>query len=275
MCSIALVGDHNPQVTAHAAIPRALELARHELGVRLDWRWIGTGEITDAAKILDGHAGVWVVPASPYKHMDGALAAIRYARENGVPLLGTCGGFQHALIEFARNVAGIAHADHAETASGTSNLTGYSLGEAKPELVVTPLACSLVEKADEIIFPPGSRLHEIFGGQSVRGEYRCSYGVNAAYRSRLEAAGLRFTGFVAAGLPSDLSARAPATAEATAATPSVVSPSRSAKDGDIRAAELPAHPFFIGTLFQPERSALRGERHPLIEAFVRAVVAAE
>ncbi len=243
MCSIALVGDYRPQVTAHAAIPRALELARHEFGVRLDWRWIGTEEITDARQTLDGHAGVWVVPASPYKNMDGALAAIRYARENRVPFLGTCGGFQHALIEFARHVAGLPHADHAETAPGTSNLIGYSIGNAKPELVITPLACSLVEKSDEITFTPGSRLHEILAGQPARGEYHCNYGVNAAYRSRLEAAGLRFTGFDA--------------------------------NGDIRAAELPSHPFFLGTLFQPERSALRGERHPLIEAFVRAVVAAD
>jgi CTP synthase (UTP-ammonia lyase) len=243
MCSIALVGDYDPQVTAHAAIPRALEIARRELGVRLDWRWIGTEEITDTCKILDGHAGVWVVPASPYKNMDGALAAIRYARENRVPFLGTCGGFQHALIEFARHVAGLPRADHAETASGTGNPIGYSTGEPEPKLIVTKLACSLVEKSDKITFAPGSQLHEIFGGRPIRGEYHCSYGVNAAYRARLETHGLRFTGFDAAG--------------------------------DIRAAELPSHPFFIGTLFQPERSGLRGERHPFIETFVRAVVAVD
>jgi CTP synthase (UTP-ammonia lyase) len=226
MCRLALIGDYNTQVVAHVAIPRALEMARSELGVRLDWEWIGTEQIHDVSRQLAGYAGIWVVPASPYKNMQGALTAIRYARETQVPFLGTCGGFQHALIEFARDVAGIAGADHAETNASAA------------DIVVTKLSCSLVEQSGEIVFAPGSRLHEIFQGRPARGEYRCSYGFNPAYRPQFESAGLCFTGF-------DFT-------------------------GEIRAAELPSHPFFIGTLFQPERSALRGEPHPLIRAFVRA-----
>ena len=176
---------------------------------------------------MAGFAGLWVAPGSPYKDMDGVLAAVRHAREHNIPLLGTCGGFQHALIEFARHAAAITGADHAETnARGT-------------DLVVTPLSCSLVEQAGDITFTPGSRLHGIFQGRSAHEGYHCSYGVNLAYRARLEAAGLRFTGFDAAG--------------------------------DIRAFELPAHRFFIGTLFQPERSALQGKTHPLISALVGAI----
>jgi len=228
MIKLALVGDHNPQVMAHAAIPRALELACAATGSTLEWAWIGTDKIA-SARDLTGYSGVWVVPASPYKNMEGALTAIRHARTQGLPFLGTCGGFQHALIEFARNVAGLPGADHAET------------NAAAADLVVTPLACGLVEKSGDITFTPGSRLHEIFGGRTAHEGYHCSYGVNPAYRARLEAAGLRFTGFDAVG--------------------------------EIRAVELPSHPFFIGTLFQPERSGLRGEQHPLIQAFVRAVAA--
>ncbi len=231
MCRLALIGDYNNQVVAHVAIPRALELARGELGVRLDWEWIGTDRIHDAPRQLAGYAGVWVVPASPYKNMQGALAAIRYARENRVPFLGTCGGFQHALIEFARDVAGIVGADHAETNARAT------------DSVVTKLSCSLVEQSGEIVFAPGSRLHEIFQGRPALGEYHCNYGFNPAYRPKFEAAGLRFTGFDTTG--------------------------------EIRAAELPSHPFFVGTLFQPERSALRGEHHPLIQAFVHAATGEE
>lgn len=227
MPRLALVGDYSPDVPAHVAIPRALALAGSATGVSLEWDWIGTEKITEAASDLAGYDGVWCVPASPYRNMDGALAAIRHARENRLPFLGTCGGFQHALIEFARNVAKIDGADHAET------------NAAANDLVVTKLACSLVEQSGGVTFTPGSQLHGIFGGQPTRGEYRCSYGVNPAYRSRLEAAGLRFTGF-----------------DETAA---------------IRAVELPDHPFFIGTLFQPERSALHDRDHPLIQAFVRAI----
>jgi len=239
MPKLALVGDYSTKVIAHTAIPKALELAGAATGAKFEWTWIGTDKISGAARELAGYAGVWCVPASPYKNMAGALAAIRYAREQRLPFLGTCGGFQHALIEFARNVAGITRADHEESPQNISNPIGYSGLETDPAFVVTKLVCSLVEQTGAVAFTPGSQLHGIFGGQPTRGEYHCSYGVNAAYRGRLESAGLRFTGFDEAG--------------------------------DIRAAELPNHPFFIGTLFQPERSALQGRHHPLIQAFVRAI----
>ena len=163
--------------------------------------------------------------------MDGALAAIRWVRETKRPFLGTCGGFQHALIEFARNVAGLAAADHAET-----NPTGDTL-------VVAPLACSLVEQTGSIRFMPGSLIRDAYGRDTASEGYHCSYGLNSAHRAALERAGLRFTAFDDAG--------------------------------EVRVAELPVavHPFFAGTLFQPERAALRGATPPLVRAFVRAIMA--
>ena len=169
--------------------------------------------------------------------MDGALATIRFARETKRPFLGTCGGFQHALIEFARHVVGVTRADHAETAQATCNLIGDKFSSPAPELVVTSPACSLVGQHGDISFTPGSQLHAIFHWQRTHEGYHCNYGPNPAYRDRFESAGLRFTGFDA--------------------------------EIQIRALELSGHPFSIGTLFQPERSALAGRRHPLIEAFVR------
>jgi CTP synthase (UTP-ammonia lyase) len=228
MPKLALIGDYRKEVIAHLAIPQALQLACEATGTKLGWEWIGTEKITDAPRDLADYDGVWCVPASPYKNMAGALAAIQYAREKRLPFLGTCGGFQHLLIEFARNAAQIDGAEHAESNPGAA------------DLVVTKLVCSLVEQSGAVTFTPGSQLHGIFGGQPTRSEYHCSYGVNTAYRVRLESAGLRFTGF------DDI--------------------------GDIRAGEFPGHPFFIGTLFQPERSALQGRQHPLIQAFVRAMV---
>lgn len=227
MTRLALVGDHNPAVVAHRAIPRALAKAAAATGVELEWHWVATETIRDATQDLAGFDAVWCVPASPYRNMDGALAAIRFARERDLPFLGTCGGFQHAVLDFARHVAGIHTAAHAETDPTAS------------DPIVTPLACSLVEKSGDISFAAGSRLHAIFGGRSTTESYHCNYGVNAAYRARLESAGLRFTGFDSAG--------------------------------DIRAFELPANRFHVGTLFQPERAALTDRQHPLIEAFVRAI----
>jgi len=82
--------------------------------------------------------GIWLAPGSPYASFDNVLGVIRFARERNVPFLGTCGGFQHVLIEFARNVLGIADADSAEHTGFTGNsvvfgtrekLPGYAHGE--------------------------------------------------------------------------------------------------------------------------------------------------
>lgn len=226
--SIALVGDYNKNILAHLAIPQALEFARKFLNTDITWSWIETAAIRkeDTSRLAEFSA-IWVVPGSPYAHMDGALSAIRFARETGRPFLGTCGGFQHALIEYARNVCDEPHADHAETNSEST------------ALVITPLSCSLVEKTGQILFFPGSRLHSVFGGQPTMEGYHCNYGLNSQWKQRLESAGLRFTGLDTTG--------------------------------EVRAFELPGHPFFVGTLFQPERSAFQGKQHPLIRTFVESV----
>lgn len=223
---IALVGDYSPAVRAHRAIPLALELASAATGQDISWQWFHTDSLHDASSGLASCAAVWVVPASPYANMASALDAIRWARETRRPFLGTCGGFQHALIEFAQNVAGLAAADHAES------------NDRADTLVVTRLSCSLVEKTGALHFTPGSQLHRAYGRDQTTEGYHCNYGLNAEYRTQLESGGLRFSGFDDAG--------------------------------ELRAFELPSHPFFIGTLFQPERSSLRNEAHPLICAFVQA-----
>ncbi|HMD61871.1 MAG TPA: hypothetical protein VKG78_10580 [Opitutaceae bacterium] len=225
--AIALVGDHSERHAAHRAIPRALELARERSGADVRWEWVPTRQIGDAGRDLAGFSAVWLVPASPYENAAGAFGAVRWAREGGRPFLGTCGGFQHALLEFARKVAGIADADHAET-----NPEGSAL-------VVTRLSCPLVEQTGLVHFAEGSLLRSAYGAPSASEGYRCNYGFNAGYRAAFEAAGLRFTAWD--------------------------------DGGDIRGAELPGHPFFVGVLYQPERAALRGEVAPPVLAFVRAV----
>jgi len=184
---IALVGDYSERHVAHRAIPKALEFARAESGADVAWDWIHTRDLLDVPRQLAGYAGLWVVPASPYANTEGVFAAIRWAREGRHPFLGTCGGFQHAILEFARNVAGIADADHAET-----NPTGRSL-------VVSALSCSLAGQTGMINLAPDSRLGAAFGGRRVQGEYNCSYGINPEYRDRMVSAGLKFTAHDDAG----------------------------------------------------------------------------
>jgi CTP synthase (UTP-ammonia lyase) len=223
--TIALVGDFNEQILAHVAILKTIELAKKNLGARINWQWLETDKISDdGVQIFSEFSAFWVVPGSPYKNMEGVLNVIRFARENRLPFLGTCGGFQHALIEYARNVCGVADADHAETNADAKNL------------IVVPLECSLIEKTSEIIFIPESQLYLIFKGKPTTEGFHCQYGLSPLWKIRLESAGLRFTGH-------DL-------------------------NGEVRTFELPNHPFFIGTLFQPERAALNQQLHPIISAFL-------
>jgi CTP synthase (UTP-ammonia lyase) len=119
--------------------------------------------------------------------MDGALKAIRVAREQGVPLLGTCGGFQHVAIEFARNMLGIEGADHEESNPGAS------------ELVIVRLPVSLADHEHEVFFAPGSRVAAIYGASVAVEPFFCSYGLNPEYRSRIVDCGLVVSGTCADG----------------------------------------------------------------------------
>src|ERR1035437_412698 len=104
--SIGLIGDYDKSVPAHQAIPLALQSAAKALRVELGFEWVPTEEIGAATRVTC-FSGLWCVPGSPYRSMEGALLAIRHARESGVPFLGTCGGFQHAVIEDGRERPGM------------------------------------------------------------------------------------------------------------------------------------------------------------------------
>jgi CTP synthase (UTP-ammonia lyase) len=218
MVRIALIGDRSDSVLAHRAIDACFRMFPD---VEADW--LHTTAIGDLSECK----GIWCVPASPYADTEAALAAIRFARENEVPFLGSCGGFQHAIVEYARNALGLSAADHAENNPLAS----------MP--VIAPLECALVEKSGEIRLSQGLIQAAYSGTERIEEGYHCSYGFNPAYVDTLFGNGrLRATAH-------DL-------------------------DGAIRGVELDAHPFFVATLFQSERRALRGELPPLVNAFVAA-----
>ena len=178
---IALIGDYDPHVSAHQAIPVALGMAAEHTGMNLQFEWLATDRIT-ADTPLDDFDGFWCVPASPYRDMDGALRAIRYAREQQVAFLGTCGGFQHALIEYARNVLGWKDAEHAETRPDAE------------EAIITPLACALVEASAAIRCTPDSRLGRAYGTREIVERYRCRYGLKPGVDAALIESGMLISG---------------------------------------------------------------------------------
>jgi len=115
---VGLIGDYRESVTAHKAIPIALELASEKVFEPVEFKWLDTTDLTLAT--LPGFDALWCVPASPYKNMENVLNAIRYAREEDVPFLGTCGGYQHAALEFAQNELGYSEAGNVEVNADTS-----------------------------------------------------------------------------------------------------------------------------------------------------------
>jgi CTP synthase (UTP-ammonia lyase) len=177
---VALVGDYSPEILAHVAIPKALELAAAAESIPTTSEWLPTSSL-DPLQLASFHA-VWCVPGSPYANMQSALNAIRFARENNHPFLGTCGGFQHALIEYARNVLGRTEADHAE-----SNPTA-----ALP--LIAPLSCSLSGTTGRIELKPQSRIADIYGCHQISEQYNCNYGLNPTFNSLLEGSALVATG---------------------------------------------------------------------------------
>jgi CTP synthase (UTP-ammonia lyase) len=210
--AIAALGDRNTEYLTHREIDATIALAP-------EIRWVGT----DGADIA-GYDALWVLPGTPYRDEASALAAIRFAREQGMPILGTCGGFQHMALEYARNAAGLAGAAHAE-----SDPDGETI-------VVEPLACSLVGQERTVRPVAGTRLAAICGDEPFVGFHYCGYGLVRGWAAR-PARGV--------GPP--------------------------AADAGVEAFELPDHPFYLATLFQPQvGTSERGVLHPLVGALLAA-----
>jgi len=176
--TVGLIGDYSDTVPAHRAIPLALRRAADVLQIAVGFEWVPTEEITSISRIAR-FDGLWCVPGSPYRSMDGALFAIRHARESAVPFLGTCGGFQHAVVEYARNVLGWHDADHAETAPDATRA------------VIALLACALVEATGPVRLFPGTRIASAYGANEATEGYRCRYGLNREFQAALVAGPLR------------------------------------------------------------------------------------
>src|SRR5262245_56263063 len=142
MRRIAILGDFSPANGRHLATDAAIRHSRAVLGHQIEGHWIATSDIEDS--LFSQFDGIWVAPGSPYKNMEGMLWAIRYARENNVPCFGTCGGFQHMVLEYARNVLDFRDAQHAEYDPYASRL------------FLTQLACSLAGREMRVRFAAGS-----------------------------------------------------------------------------------------------------------------------
>ena len=238
---IGLVGKYVGLPDAYLSVVEAIRHGCFAVGVRPEIVWITSDETEGllAGDRLDGLDGICVPGGFGVRGVEGKIAAVRHARENAVPFLGLCLGLQCAVIEFARNVAGMVGANSAEfdphtqypvidlmaTQRDVKNLGGTMRLGAYP--------CRLL---------PGTRAAATYGDLVVYERHRHRYEVNPRFRRQLEDAGL-----VCSGISPD--------------------------NRLVEIIELPEHPFFMATQFHPEFTSRPNRPNPLFHRFVEAAAA--
>jgi CTP synthase (UTP-ammonia lyase) len=177
--NIGIIGDFDETFPPHLSTETALRHSASFLSQKIRTEWLPTDHRHD----LENFDALWCAPGSPYRDMEGALAGIRLAREQAIPFLGTCGGFQHAVLEFARNVMKITDAAHAEYDPYASCL------------FVQPLTCQIKGLTMRVRLDANSRVAEIYEASHVEETYYCNFGINPDYYDRIQLAGLSIVGW--------------------------------------------------------------------------------
>ncbi|MDD5458331.1 MAG: CTP synthase [Phycisphaerae bacterium] len=218
--TIGITGKYTSVRDSYASIINALEHAGIWLGCKVNIKWIDTTNITDQniAEHLKDVDGIIVPGGFGTRGTEGKISCVRYARENNLPYLGLCLGFQMAVIEFARNVCGLKNANSTEIVPDTP----YPVIDILPEQKqIEGLGGNMRLGGKDIELKPDTLAHKLFGEQDiVRLRFRHRYEVDPKYIDRLEEAGLVFSG------------KAP-------------------NQPIMQILELPDHPFFMGTQSHP------------------------
>lgn len=181
---IAIIGEFDHTFRPHVATNEAIEHTKRLLNKSFETEWVSTEKVEkNLRQVLQEYQGFWIAPGSPYKSMKGAIDLIEYTRINHIPTIGTCGGFQHMVIEFARNVLNIKDAQHAE----------YDPYASK--LVVNPLACDLKGMPLEIdLIEEESKVFSIYGKEKITEKYYCNFGLNPEYQVFFDKNGFKIVG---------------------------------------------------------------------------------
>jgi CTP synthase len=240
---IGIVGKYVEYEDSYKSLKEALvhgSLA-HNLKLNLSWieaEGLETGDSSYEAQ-LESYDGLLVPGGFGKRGIEGMLQAIRYAREKKVPYFGICLGMQTACIEFARNVAGLEHANSSEFDPATPHRVIYKLRELRG---VEELGGTMRLGAWTCKIEPDTLAYKVYGQAEISERHRHRYEFNREYEESLVAAGLRISG--------------------------------STPDGTyVEMIELPDHPYFIGCQFHPEFKSKPLEPHPLFREFIGAAYA--
>ncbi len=179
MARIGILADYNSQSETHIATDKCLALAAVNLGVDVHGEWVPTQLIS---KTDIGSFDGLIVNTGVYDDRDAVLNTLRIAREGNIPTLATCGGFQHMIIEYARNVLGLNGVGHAE----------FDLDST--DHIIVPLQCSLRGREADIAIVLDSQVGRLCKSNAVTEKFYCSFGISPAYLEQLGHSPLRIVG---------------------------------------------------------------------------------
>lgn len=238
---IGLVGKYVSLPDAYLSVVEALKHAGYEFDADVDIKWIDSEKVNDdnVAEILSDVEGVLIPGGFGDRGVEGKISAIRYARENKVPLLGICLGMQLASVEFARNVLGLKGANSSELDPDTPHPIIDLLPEQKE---VKDLGGTLRLGVYPCKLKKGTKAYECYQQEIVYERHRHRYEFNNEYREEMENAG-----FVISGTSPD--------------------------DRLVEIIEIKDHPFFIATQFHPEFVSRPTRPQPLFREFIRVSLA--
>jgi CTP synthase len=251
---IAVVGKYMQVRDSYKSLTEALTHGGLANNVRVDVEWLESEifEKDNSPVYLEDMNGILVPGGFGERGAEGKVAAAKFARERRVPYFGICFGMQMAVIEAARNLAGMEGAGSTEFAGTHGQKPKHPViclmtewmkdNEMERRSEDADLGGTMRLGAYDAILTPGSRVAEIYGTQKISERHRHRFEVNIGYREQLEASGLVFSGLSPDGL-----------------LPEIV--------------EIPTHPWFVGVQFHPELKSKPLDPHPLFASFIKAAVA--
>lgn len=179
---IGVIGDYDGR-PSHIATNEAIRHCALQLGLRQETQWIPTDSLAEGTdQSLKDFDALWCAPGSPYKNAQGAMNAIQFARENNYPFIGTCGGFQHVVLEFARDVLGLPEIQHADFDPYT------------PNLFISALSCSLIGETRTIFLTKGTKSAQVYGVMNSEERYNCNFGLNDELKNIIAVHGYTIAG---------------------------------------------------------------------------------
>jgi CTP synthase len=247
--NIAMVGKYTNLIDAYKSVNEALKHAGIQTHARVNIEYIDSETIIDnGVACLAGKDGILVPGGFGSRGIEGKIAAVKYARENRIPYFGICLGLQVAVIEFARDVAGLQGANSTEFDKKAQHpvvalITEWvnADGETEQRDEGSDLGGTMRLGGQECRLVEGAKAHTLYGRDLIMERHRHRYEVNNNYVDRLQQAGLRVGGW-------------------------------SADDTLVEVVEIPDHPWFVACQFHPEFTSTPREGHPLFFGFISAAI---